>query len=106
MRDFNAHIGKRTNPTETATGKFGLELRNESRDTLVEWATSRKYKIMNTIFQKTAGRRWTWKSTSDVSKEEVSSRTNKDGKEYVKYHIPREKKKHLGKRKEKGHRRD
>ena len=72
MRDFNAHIGKRTNPTETATGKFGLELRNESRDTLVEWATSRKYKIMNTIFQKTAGRRWTWKSTSDVSKEEVA----------------------------------
>ena len=26
---------KRTNPVETATGKFGLELRNERGDTLV-----------------------------------------------------------------------
>ena len=41
MGDFNAQIGKRTNPTETATGKFWLELINERGDTLVEWATSR-----------------------------------------------------------------
>ena len=34
--DFNAQIGKRTNPVETATGTFGLELRNERGDTLVE----------------------------------------------------------------------
>ena len=40
---------------ETAMGKCGLELRNERDDTMVEWATSRKYKIMNTIFQKKAG---------------------------------------------------
>jgi len=70
MRDFNAQIGKRTNPLETATSKFGLELRNERGDTLVEWATSRKYKILNTIFQKVAGRRWTWKSTNGVTKTE------------------------------------
>ena len=36
MGDLNAQIGKRTNPMETATGKFGLELRNERGDTLVE----------------------------------------------------------------------
>ena len=36
MGDFNTQIGKRTNPLETATGKFGLELRNERGDTLVE----------------------------------------------------------------------
>ena len=29
----------RTNPTETGTGKFGLELRNERGNTLVEWGT-------------------------------------------------------------------
>ena len=29
MGDFNAQIGKRTNPMETASGKFGLGLRNE-----------------------------------------------------------------------------
>ena len=28
MGDFNAQIGKRTNPKETALGKFGLGLRN------------------------------------------------------------------------------
>ena len=53
--NFNAQIGKRTNPMETATGIFGLRLRNEIGDTLVEWATSRKYKIMNTMFQKKEG---------------------------------------------------
>ena len=46
MGDINAQIGKRANTMETATGKFGLELRNERGDTVVEWATSRKYKIM------------------------------------------------------------
>ena len=63
MRDFNAQIKKRTNPMEMTTGKFGLESRNERGDSLVEWATSRKYKTMNTMFQKKAGRRWTWKSS-------------------------------------------
>ena len=62
MGDFNAQIGKRANPIEIATSKFGLELRNEISDTLVEWATSRNYKIMNTMFQKNAGRRWSWKT--------------------------------------------
>ena len=49
---------------EMATGRFGLGLRNERGNTLVKWATSRKYKIMNTMFQKKAGRRWAWKSTN------------------------------------------
>jgi hypothetical protein len=30
-------IGKIPNPVETATGIFGLGLRNERGDTLVEW---------------------------------------------------------------------
>ena len=64
MGDFNAQIGKRTNPMERATGKFALELRNERGDTLVEWTTPRKYKTMNTIFQKKAGRRGTLKAQS------------------------------------------
>ena len=61
MGDFNVQIWKITNPMETVTGKFGPGMRNERGDTLVELATSRKYKIMNTMFQKKAGRRWTWK---------------------------------------------
>ena len=61
MGDFSVKIGKRTNRTEMAMGRFGFELRNERGNTLVEWATSRKCKIMNTIFWKKTGRRWTWK---------------------------------------------
>ena len=36
LGDFNAEIGKRTNPMETATDICGLELRNDRSDTLVE----------------------------------------------------------------------
>ena len=56
---------QRTNPMETATGK------KRKSDTLVEWATSRKYKIMNTIFQEKALRKWAWKSPSGVTKTEI-----------------------------------
>ena len=31
-------------------------------ETLVEWATSKNFKIMNTLFEKKAGMRWTWRS--------------------------------------------
>ena len=40
------------------------------------------------------------------SKEQTCSRTNEDGKENVKHHIPGQKNKHLGKIKDKGHVRD
>ena len=56
---------------ETTTGKFGLELRNDRGDTLVELATSKKYKIMNTKFQKKTARRWTWKIPNGVAKTEI-----------------------------------
>ena len=69
MGDFNAQIRKRTNPMETATDTIGFELRNERGGILVEWATSRKYKIMNTTFQKKAGRRW--KSPNGATKTET-----------------------------------
>jgi len=38
MEDFNEQNWKRTNPTEMATGKLGLKMRNENGNTLVEWA--------------------------------------------------------------------
>ena len=37
------------------------------------------------------------------SKEQAGSCTNKDGKEYVKHHIPGQKNKHLGKKQDKCH---
>ena len=42
----------------------------------------------------------------DPSKERASSRTHIDEKECVKHHIPGQKNKHLGKRKDNGHRSD
>ena len=71
MGDFNAKVGKRANSSETATGIFGLGTRNERGDTLVEWATSEKFKIMNTMFKKKPKRRWTWKSPDGTTKNEI-----------------------------------
>ena len=71
MGDFNAKIGGQTNTSERATGCFGLGERNERGDTLVEWASSNNFKIMNTQFQKKAGRRWTWRSPDGNTKNEI-----------------------------------
>ena len=37
----------------------------------MEWATGRKYKIMNTMFQTKAGIRWMWKVYKGVTKAET-----------------------------------
>ena len=71
MGDFNAKVGGQTNTSERATGCFGLGQRNERGDTLVEWATSKNFKIMNTQFQKKAERRWTWRSPDGHTKNEI-----------------------------------
>ena len=55
MGDVNAKVGEQTNTSERATGCFGLGQRNERGDPLVEWATSKNFKLMNTQFQKKAG---------------------------------------------------
>ena len=41
------------------------------RGSLVEWATSKNFKIINTQFQKKAGRRWTWRSPDGHTKNEI-----------------------------------
>ena len=68
MGDFNAKVGVRTNPSETATGSFGLGQRNERGDTLIEWTTSKDYKIMNTLFHKKIEWRWIWRSPDGKTK--------------------------------------
>ena len=71
MGDFNAKVGGQSNTPERVTGCFGLGQRNERGDTLVEWATSKKFKIMNTQFQKKAGRRWTWRSPDGHTRNKI-----------------------------------
>ena len=71
MGDVNAKVGGQTNTSKRATGCFGLGQRNERGDIIVEWATSTNFKIMNTQFQKKAGRRWTWRSPDGNTKNEI-----------------------------------
>ena len=71
MGDSNAKVGGQTHTTEMATGCFGLGQRNDRGDTLVEWATSNKFKIMNTQVQKKAGRRWTWRRPDGNTNHEI-----------------------------------
>ena len=51
MGDFNAKVRGQTNTPERVAGCFGLGQHNERGYTLVEWATSKNFKIMNTQFQ-------------------------------------------------------
>ena len=53
------------------TGCSGLGQRHERGDTLVEWATSHNFKIMNTQLQKKAGMRWTWRSPDGHTRNEI-----------------------------------
>ena len=57
--------------SERATGCSSLGQRNERGDPLVEWATSKNFNIMNTQFQKKAGRRWTRRSPDGNTKNEI-----------------------------------
>ena len=66
-----AKVGGQTNTSERMTGAFRLWQRNERGDTLVDWATSEKLKMMNTQFQKKSGRRWTWRSPVGNTKNET-----------------------------------
>ena len=71
--NVNAEIGYKNKPYGNGKDKFGLELKKERGDTLVEWAISRKYKIMNTMLQKKESRRWTWKSPNGETKDEIDN---------------------------------
>ena len=58
-------------PYGNSKGKLGPAIRNERGNTLIEWATSRKCKIINIEFEKEAGRKWTWKNLNGVPKNEI-----------------------------------
>jgi hypothetical protein len=70
MGDFNAKIGK-TEGDKEATGSFGLGHRNDRGDRLIEFASSNKFKIINTFFKKRASRTWTRRSPDGMTKNET-----------------------------------
>lgn len=65
MGDFNAKVGKEK--VEGCTGEFGLGIRNERGDRLIEFSQSEKFVITNTFFKLPKRRLYTWKSPADTT---------------------------------------
>ena len=70
MGDFNAKVGKKKDG-ESCMGKFGIGQRNERGEMLVNFSERYNMKIMNSVFQKRAGRKWTWRSPNEETKNEI-----------------------------------
>ena len=60
IRDWNAKV--RIQETPGVTGKFGLGVRNEARQRLIEFTQENALVIDNTLFQQHKRRLYTWTS--------------------------------------------
>ena len=58
--DWNAKVGSEETPE--VTGKFGLGVRNEAGQKLIEFCQENALVIANTLFQEDKGRLYTWTS--------------------------------------------
>ena len=58
--DWNAKVGSQETPV--VTGKFGLEMRNEAEQRLIEFCQENALVIANTLFQQHERRLYTWTS--------------------------------------------
>ena len=58
--DWNAKVGSQEAPG--VTGKFGLGIRNEAGQRLIEFCQENKLVITNTLFQQHKRRLYTWTS--------------------------------------------
>ena len=61
--DWNAKV--RSQETPGVTGKFGLGMRNEAGQRLIEFGQANALVIANTLFQQHKRRLYTWTSTDD-----------------------------------------
>ena len=60
IRDWNAKV--RSQETPGVTGKFGLGIRNEAGQRLIEFCQGNALVITNTLFQQPKRRLYTWTS--------------------------------------------
>ena len=58
--DWNAKVGSQETPG--VTGKFGLEMRNEAEQRLIDFCQENALVIANTLFQQHERRLYTWTS--------------------------------------------
>lgn len=66
MGDFNAVVGEGEDGKEV--GKFGLGVRNERGDKLVEFCRRNRFVVTNTWFHQHRRRRYTWKKPGDTGR--------------------------------------
>ena len=67
--DWNAKMGKQN--TAGITGNFGLGLRNERGDTMVDFCSRNGIVVMNTMLKKHARRLYTWKSPDKITRNQI-----------------------------------
>jgi hypothetical protein len=70
MGDFNAKLGKRKDG-ERFIGPHRLHERNERGERMSSWVEANRLHVMNTWFKKRMGRRWTWRSPSGKTRNEI-----------------------------------
>ncbi len=66
MGDFNAVVGEGREDKEV--GSYGLGIRNDRGDKLVEFCKRRKFVVTNTWFKQEKRRRYTWKAPEDIAR--------------------------------------
>ena len=67
--DFNAKIGiKEKEETYQSIGPYGIGVRNDRGERLIEFAEEHKLVIANTLFKKASNRYWTWESPGAIAK--------------------------------------
>ena len=69
MGDFNASVGEGEEGKEV--GKYGLGIRNERGQKLVEFCKRQKLMVTNTWFQHEKRRRYTWKKPGDTGRYQI-----------------------------------
>ena len=67
--DWNAKVGKQN--TTGVTGSFGLGIRNERGDTMVDVCSRNSLVVMNTMFNQHARRLYTMKSPDKINRNQI-----------------------------------
>ena len=67
--DWNAKVGSQETPG--VTGKFGLGIRNEARQRLIEFCQENALVIANTLFQQHKRRLYTWTSPDGQHRNQI-----------------------------------
>ncbi|XP_037867678.1 craniofacial development protein 2 [Bombyx mori] len=73
LGDWNAKVGSTLddNHIRSTVGKFGLGIRNERGEKLIEFCIERNLSIMNTYFQHHPRRLYTWRSPGDRYRNQI-----------------------------------